>query len=222
MYAANLGHENVTHAFNLPRKLVFLCQSVARQTSKCLRSTCFLLQPPTYSHLPPTWKTSLICLASCVAQNTAEEAWMKTPEPGAFSNLCWGLNGISELGSTASEGASFSVPPSPCVLLLPRVSDLVGKALVRLQLLLPYPLYALPHCSDGPLTCFFLHVLLMVILLFLSLALSEPCVVAAPFGVCPPFLFLCAWPQNGGAKHTLCFSASDREKKKKSRVRNNG
>lgn len=210
MYAANLGHENVTHAFNLPRKLVFFCQSVARQTSKYLRSTCFLLQRPTCSHIPPTWKTSPIPLSSCIAQNMPEEAWIKTPEPGAFKNLCWGLNRISELGLTASEGASFSVPPSPCVLLLPCVSDLVSKALVRLQL--PYPLYALPHCSDGPLTFFFLNVLIMMILLFPSLALSEPCVVAAPFGVCPPFLFLCTWPQKGSAKRTLYFSTFDREK----------
>lgn len=145
--------KNVTHAFNLPIKLVFLCQSVARQTSRYLCSNWFLPQPPTCSHTPPT----LVKPVQSSSRAALHKTWLKRLE-WAFLKLRWGLNGSSELGSVASEGASLRVPPpspsSPCVVLLPHMSEPMTKALARLLLLLPCPLYALPPCSHSPHTFF--------------------------------------------------------------------
>lgn len=154
--------KKVIHAVNL---FVFLCQSVARQTSGYLCSNLFLPQP-TYSHTPPT----LVKPVQSSSQAALHKMWLKRLEgtrTGVFLKLCWGLNGSSKLRSAASEGASLPVSPpspsSPCVIS-------VTKARSRLLLLPPYPLYALFSCSDS-LLIFFLHVLLMMIFLSLSLAL---------------------------------------------------
>lgn len=102
----------------------------------------------------------------------------KSTSTGALLKLCCSLNGSSELGSAASEGAIYQVSS-------PHRSDPVAKALASLLLLLPYVLFSLSLYSNVPLLfhphAFHGDSLFVLFLPYFILVLLENFVVCVPF-----------------------------------------